>query len=240
VFCYVVPGMKRLLLLCLAVLVWTPVATAKQSDTAQQSDTAKQSDTAQQSHTAQQAQAAPRSSDQRLTDAESEIQALWQSYFVVVRDDLPNTKGSLDCGGARYEEIKATNSFLVFFVSCERIEPYLDGYQATIAVGNPHTFGFNRVSGTLSYGENIAAALVNESQRIPFSLTSELRPGTWTRIHVPIARTQARDIGKIVVQVEVSGIAGFGGTAAPSRTTDAPQHGLLGRRQETVSPGAPR
>lgn len=189
---------------------------------------------------AQETATAPKPADQRLTAAETEIQALWQSYYVVVRDDLPNTKGSLDCGGTRYEEIKATNSFLVFFVACERIEPHSDGYQATIAIGNPHTFAFSRVGGTLSYGENIAAALVKESQRIPFSSTSELRPGTWTRIHVPLARTQAKDISKIVVQVEVSGITGFGGGASPARSTDAPQHGLLGQRQDPLSPGARR
>jgi hypothetical protein len=200
--------MNRNLLLCLAVLAWAPLSLI-----------------------AQEPPGAPRTAEQRLTEAESEIQALWQSYFVVVRDDLPNTKGSLDCSNARYEEVKATNSFLVFFVACEKIEPYLDGYQATIAVGNPHTFAFNRASGTLSYGENIAAALVKETQRIPFSATSELRPGTWTRIQVPLLRIQARDISKIVVQLEVSGIAGLGGGGAlPSRSTDAPQHGLLGRR----------
>jgi len=208
--------MKRFLLLCVAVLLWTPAASA-----------------------AQDRQGLPRTGEQRLTDAETEIQALWHSYYVVVRDDLPNTKGSLDCGGGRYEEIKATNSFLVFFVACERLEAHPDGYQATIAIGNPHTFAFNRVSGTLSYGENIAAALVKESQRIPFSSTNELRPGTWTRVQVPLTRTQAKDVSKIVVQVEVSGIAGFAGTASP-RSTDAPQHGLLGHGPEVVSPGARR
>ena len=197
----------RLLILSLATLAFIPVSAA-----------------------AQEPPNAPRTSEQRLTDAENEIQALWQSYFVVVRDDLPNTKGSLDCGGSRYEEIKATNSFLVFFVTCERIEPLLDGYQATIAIGNPHTFAFSRVSGTLSYGENIAAALVNESQRIPFSMTSELRPGAWSRIQVPLARTHAKDVVKLIVQVEVSGITGLGGVTAPGRSTDAPQHGVLGRR----------
>lgn len=200
--------MTRNLLLCLAVLTWAPVSIIAQEPPG----------------------GAPGTADQRLTEAESEIQALWQSYFVVVRDDLPNTKGSLDCGNARYEEIKATNSFLVFFVACERLDAYLDGYQATIAIGNPHTFAFSRVSGTLSYGENIAAALVKEAQRVPFSATSELRPGTWTRIQVPVLRTQARDISKIVVQLEVSGVPGLSGGAAPTRSTDAPQHGLLGRR----------
>ena len=205
--------MKRLPLLCLAMLSWTPAAI-----------------TAQQGNSAQQGNGAPRTSDQRLIEAENEIQALWQSYFAVVRDDLPNTKGSLDCGSARYEEIKPTNSFLVFLVACERLERYLDGYQATIAIGNPHSFAFGRAAGTLSYGENLAAALVKDTQRVPFAMTSELRPGTWTRVQVPLLRTQTRDVAKIVVQVEVSGITGLSGGAAPSRSTDAPQHGLLGRR----------
>jgi hypothetical protein len=175
---------------------------------------------------ARQSHGAPPTTEQRLIDAEGEIQALWNSYFVVVRDDLPNTKAPVDCSTGNYGEIKATNSYLVFFVACERIEPSPGGYTAAIAIGNPHTFVFNRVSGTLSYGENIAAALVQEKQRVPFSTTSELRPGTWVRIQVPIARAEAKDISKIVVQVEVTGITIRGG-GAPSRSTDAPQHGVL-------------
>jgi hypothetical protein len=169
---------------------------------------------------------APPSPEQRLTGAENEIKALWESYFTVVRDDLPNTKGSVDCGTGRYEEIKPTNSYLVFFVACERIEPHHDGYRAWIAIGNPHTFAFGRVSGTLSYGENIAAALVKEKQRVPFSMESELRPGMWTRVQVPIVPAGARDVAKIVVEFETGG-AMERGRDLPSRTTSAPQLGLL-------------
>src|SRR5512134_1930933 len=93
--------------------------------------------------------AGARSTDERLGNAEAEIQALWRSYYTIVKDDLPNTKASLDCGSGRYEEIKPTNSYLVFFVACERIEPYLNGFRASIAIGNPHTFGFVRVGGTI-------------------------------------------------------------------------------------------
>jgi hypothetical protein len=175
---------------------------------------------------AAQSHSAPPTTEQRLTEAEDEIQALWQSYFVVVRDDLPNTKASVDCSSGNYGEIKATNSYLVFFVACERIEPSADGYTAAIAIGNPHTFAFNRVNGTLSYGENIAAALVREKQRVSFSTTSELRPGTWVRIQVPIERVDAKGVTKIVVQVEVSGVT-IRSSGAPSRSTDAPQHGML-------------
>jgi hypothetical protein len=174
---------------------------------------------------AQQAPAAPATTDQRLTEAESEIQALWQSYFNVVRDDLPNTKGSLDCGTSRYEEIKPTNSYLVFFVACERLERHSTGYRASIAIGNPHTFAFGRISGTLSYGENIAAALVKDTQRVPFSMAGELRPGTWTRTEVTIPAADARDITKIIVEFESGGASER--SAAPTRSTSAPQFGLL-------------
>ena len=179
--------------------------------------------------TAQPSNAGHETTDQRLTSAEGEIQALWRSYFAVVRDDLPNTKGSVDCSTGRYEEIKPTNSYLVFFVACERIEPHADGYRATIAIGNPHTFGFSRVSGTLSYGYDIAAALVRDDQRVPFSTESELRPGTWTRIQVAIASTEAKDVSKIIVEFEAGGaFARSGGD--PGRPTGTSGMPLLGRR----------
>jgi hypothetical protein len=170
----------------------------------------------------------PATSEQRLSEAESEIQALWQSYFGVVRDGLPNTKGSVDCGTGRYEEIKPTNSYLVFFVACERIEPHLDGYRATIAIGNPHTFGFSSANGTLSYGENIAAALVKESQRVLFATADDLRPGTWTRVQVAIAAASARDVTKIVIEFEAGGAIGRD-RITPIRPTSAPQYGMLHR-----------
>jgi hypothetical protein len=170
----------------------------------------------------------PKVTEQRLTEAESEIQALWQSYFNVVRDGLPNTKGSVDCNTGRYEEIKPTNSYLVFFVACERIEPHLNGYRATIAIGNPHAFAFSRANGTLRYGENIAAALVKENQRVLFSTADELRPGTWTRIQVPIVPAEARDVTKIVVEFEAGGAIARDRNA-PLRPTSAPQYGLLHR-----------
>ena len=195
--------MNRLLTLGLAVLAGFPAGAA-----------------------AQQPQRAAATNEQRLAGAESEIQALWQSYFTVLRDDLPNTKGSIDCATGRYEEVKPTNSYLVFFVACERIEPHADGYRASIAIGNPHTFAFGRVTGTLSYGENIAAALVKESQRVPFSTASELRPGTWTRIEVPILTVDARNVAKIIVEFEAGGAMERGG-GSPTRSTNAPQYGLL-------------
>jgi len=175
---------------------------------------------------AQQPPGAAATTEQRLTGAESEIQSLWQSYFTVVRDDLPNTKGSLACGSGRYEEIKPTNSYLVFFVACERIERHSSGYRASIAIGNPHTFAFGRVSGTLSYGENIAAALVKDKQRVPFSTAGELRPGTWTRTDVAIPDVGAQDITKIIVEFEAGGAMERSG-GSPTRSTSAPQLGLL-------------
>jgi len=178
---------------------------------------------------AQQSPVAPETTEQRLTSAESEIQSLWRSYFAVVRDDLPSTKGSVDCSTGRYEEIKPTNSYLVFFVACERLESDSNGYRATIAIGNPHTFGFTRVSGTLSYGENVAAALVRENQRVPFLTESELRPGAWTRIQVPIAPTEAKDVSTIIVEFEAGGaFARCGGN--PGRPTGTSGMPLLGRR----------
>lgn len=204
-FCYVAASMTRYLPLgIVALLAGSPAAAA-----------------------AQQPQGSSGSAEQRLNDAESEIQALWQSYFAVVRDDLPNTKGSVDCSTGRYEEIKPTNSFLVFFVACERIEPHETGYRASIAIGNPHSFAFGRVSGTLSYGENLAVALTNQKHRVPFSMARDLRPGTWTRVEVPIAVAAAKDVTKIIVEFEAGGAVERGGGEAPSRSTSAPQYGFL-------------
>jgi hypothetical protein len=204
-FCYVAAGMTRLLPLAAAVLLAVSPGFAA----------------------AQGYKAPSKPADERLTDAESEIQALWHSYFAVVRDDLPNTKGSVDCSTGRYEEIKPTNSFLVFFVACERIEQHGTGYRASIAIGNPHTFAFGRVSGTLSYGEHLAAALTNQKQRVPFAMSSDLRPGTWTRIDVPIATAAAKDVAKIIVEFAAGGAIERGGGEAPGRSTSAPQYGLL-------------
>jgi len=167
-----------------------------------------------------------KAAEQRITEAEKEIQALWRSYYTVVKDDLPDNKASVDCSAGSYEEIKAINSFLVFFVACENIESYDDGYRATITIGNPHSFGFTRVKGVLSYGESLATALVNERQRVQFTAGTDLRPGTWIHIQVPIAAAELKDVGKIIVQFEISGAMGRV-SEPPSRTSNVPQLGGL-------------
>ena len=169
-----------------------------------------------------------RPAEQRLTDAEGEIQELWQSYFNIVRDDLPNTKASLDCGTGRYEEVKATNSYLVFFVRCERLDAHANGYRAVIGIGNPHTFTFRLAGGTLSYGADITAALVKEAQRVPLSTGTDLVAGTWTRIEVPIA-ADSTDLAKIVVEFSTRA-AIEGGLAAPSHSSGGSRYGLLAVR----------
>ena len=199
--------MTRLLVLCGTLTLASPAMLAAQTDRTD-----------------------PAGAEQRLTKAENEIQALWESYFSAVKDGLPNTKASLDCASGRYQELKPTNSYLVFFALCERINPDENGYRATIAVGNPHTFGFGRISGTLSYGENLAAALVRDTQRVTFSSATELRPGTWTRIEVPIGSVQPKDLTKIIVEFE-AGAAVERRTEPSDRSTSAPRFGMWNPRQ---------
>src|SRR5438552_13507398 len=48
----------------------------------------------------------------------------------------------IHCDTGNFSQILAEQSTLTFLVVCEKIEPFLEGYRLTLAIGNPYSMRF--------------------------------------------------------------------------------------------------
>jgi hypothetical protein len=117
-----------------------------------------------------------------------------------------------------------------FFISVEKIEPYLDGQRVHLTVGNPSLVVFNGCILTVTWNERMpksklsdlnasstfeqrSAALQEQMgtmraweakhRKQEFSLTTVLSPGRWTPIDVVLPNTTASQVGYLQVRLKV-------------------------------------
>ena len=111
---------------------------------------------------------------------------------------VPSKFASLDCISGKYDEFMLQSNNLVFFASCKKIEPYLEGYKVTIQVGNPHAFNFSNVKGELGHGEDLFNAFSNKSE----ITTSEIiRAGTWQELTVIVNPSTAKQMRSLILEL---------------------------------------
>jgi hypothetical protein len=114
---------------------------------------------------------------------------------------VPSRGAFLDCDSGGYSESLPDNGHLLFLISCETVEPYLEGYRITLAIGNPHSVSFKNAKGTFGYGEELYEAVVK--QKISWSTTDQIRSGAWNRVQVTINPASAKDLRNTYVRFEV-------------------------------------
>lgn len=96
-------------------------------------------------------------------------------------------------GDKAYTKLKAPTG--VVLASLERVEPYLNGYNIYINVGNPSTALLHGVSGELKWGK---ADDLSDLQSKKFELLDSFPPGTWRVIKLTTGPADAQSIAKIV------------------------------------------
>lgn len=96
-------------------------------------------------------------------------------------------------GTKAYTKLKAPSG--VVLASLERVEPYLNGYNVFINVGNPSTAHLHGVTGELKWGKAQDGA---ELQTVKFELLDSFPPGTWRVIKLTTGNADAQSIGKVV------------------------------------------
>lgn len=96
---------------------------------------------------------------------------------------MPYSSATLNCDTKRYAEFVLEGSAIVLFASCVKIEPYLEGHQVTVDIGNPTSFNLSGISGTLQYGKDLLDAF---TRSVPVSTTDTIRSGSWTRVLVTV------------------------------------------------------
>jgi hypothetical protein len=100
-------------------------------------------------------------------------------------------KGDLDCTKKKYSFVSPGSTTVLFMVTCDTVEPYLEGYRVRLSVGNPFRAAFSDVTGEVHYGDSPMAAI---DQKVVLPVVPRLSPGLWTRLEVVIPRASAKDV----------------------------------------------
>jgi hypothetical protein len=115
-------------------------------------------------------------------------------------DDLGQLTGylspTLDCNAGGFSFITMKNSGLSFLASCEKIEPYLEGFKITISIGNPYSMRFDQFSAAIGYGDTLYAAYTRKQS---ISSLAPLASGAWNTITATINQISAKDVRYIVL-----------------------------------------
>jgi hypothetical protein len=129
--------------------------------------------------------------EQRLDAIENKLKLL-NEYIdnVNARTGDINHARQLSCEASGFFPVQVAGG-LSFLVACEKIEPFLEGYRLTLAIGNPYSMQFDGATGTIGYGEDLVSVF---RQTTEFTFVSPLVPGNWSRTTIVINRVGAKDV----------------------------------------------
>lgn len=142
----------------------------------------------------------PPSTAERLDQLESRIELL-ESWLTGVDERTPDRTAYLNCNTGGYSQLVPKSGHLVFLAACEKIEPFLEGFRLTIALGNPYSISYTSISGELGYGETFTKTY---DQKLAFSVPQQIASGSWNRITVVIPRAAAKDVRSIRLTIELT------------------------------------
>ncbi len=99
-----------------------------------------------------------------------------------------------------------------FFISLEKIEPFLNGYKATLKVGNPYAITFTNVKLNVEWNKKFPKDLANYGEWVKtkhaqeFSDTTVLPPGKWTLFPVVLSDTKPDEVAYLEVKLSVQAL----------------------------------
>lgn len=96
-------------------------------------------------------------------------------------------------GTQSYTKLKAPVGAVL--ATLDRVEPYLNGFNVFVRVGNPSTAHLHGVSGEIKWGKSDEAT---EMQSKKFELLDTFPPGSWRTVKLTIGPADAQSTQKIV------------------------------------------
>jgi hypothetical protein len=142
--------------------------------------------------------------EDKLADLERRVKNL-ESRISSLSTRVAPTFVEVDCATRKYAELQFGTGYLIIPVLCHAIEPYLEGHRVTLKVGNPYSFDFKGVTGSLYYGKTLLDAF---EKKVELSTTETLRSGAWTMLTVIVNPSKAEDMRSLYVELSVSTAAG--------------------------------
>ena len=122
----------------------------------------------------------------------------------------------LDPASKNYSRVDSQIGF--FLVSCQNVQPFLDGYKVTLHVGNPQNTDYSGFVIKAKWGQKYKGewsdqpAVTNwllSSKSQEFSFTNTLFGGRWNQAEITLRETSAEQLGMLQVSIDVN-VASFG------------------------------
>lgn len=145
---------------------------------------------------AQSAETAQQTLDERVEATEKSLASLWRRVF----DLTPGSYPTIDCNSSNYVEATPTNSHLAFPVACVKVEPYLEGFKITVAIGNPYSMRFGNVEGELFNGKDLATIDLDKGT----AFTIDLNSGDWNRATITLNPVSAAEVRLVMMSLKIN------------------------------------
>jgi len=147
-------------------------------------------------------------STEKVAELEKKVQSLSELVNFLLRHSISETP-SLDCASHRFNEIRLTGSSLVLFISCEDVQPYLEGHRVKLRIGNPYSFDLEGLKGNLWYGATSLEAF-QKGSKVEVVSTQKLRSGSWLSLEVVINPSKPSQLRELSADLAID-------TVVPSR-----------------------
>lgn len=88
-------------------------------------------------------------------------------------------------------------------VMLEKVEPYLDGFTVSLALGNPTSAGYSGLKGTVRWGKKFDFEKSGDYNKLgvkEMDVRDILEPGTWTTVKFNIAPAKPDEVRRIVFE----------------------------------------
>lgn len=136
----------------------------------------------------------------RLDAAEAKIssQATQISILNSLIGYVDNSPAYLDTSVHNFDIAKT--QYGAFTIAVDKVEPYLDGYNATLRIGNPSDAEFTGGKLTVTWG------LFGRGQKKEFDIEKNVLPGRFTLVTVALTPAKPEDVKNITVMPSFEGI----------------------------------
>lgn len=144
----------------------------------------------------------------KLKDEVSTLQIQVQKLNIDA-EQAKNKSKELNLAGAEFVKVETDNAMFVVIV--KQVEPYLDGVQVTLSIGNPMYATYNELKIKTKYGTKFDWTLADPSTRYDqwgktlkeksTDFSNQIKPGTWNTVKLILPTINPKDFGYMNVEI---------------------------------------
>ena len=145
----------------------------------------------------------------------------WDSANEHVNWELPTSDDKdafIDVNSKNFSAVRSDEG--TFLISCEGVEPYLEGFKVHLQIGNPTAMLVSTPKITLEWGAQAPKPDVNAKdsdlaykdwrkslQQTSVTLNSNLKPGFWNDVEVIVSPAKANELAHLKVSIQTPSVS---------------------------------